>query len=113
MCAAGDSLEVSPYSFSFQHESHKISDADSGVIWWATLALFRIAQWLDGAKTMVDARALDSVLSLLESKNLDIRGRACEIVGMLATHEPTAPAVLKPKPCATLVSLLWWVCVLF
>jgi hypothetical protein len=104
---------VIPYSFSFQHDSHKISDADSNVIWWATLALFRIAQWLDGAKAMVDARALDSVLSLLESENPDIRGWACEIVGRLVIHEPTAPTVLEPKPCATLVSLMRWVCVLF
>ncbi|KAJ7850018.1 armadillo-type protein [Mycena olivaceomarginata] len=71
-----------------------------------TYALSQIAQWVDGAKGVVDAKALDHVLRLLESPNLDIRGWASELVGWVASHESTAPAVSKLNPSVQLVSLL-------
>jgi len=49
---------------------------------------------------------LDHVLELLESPNPDTRGRTCRLVGRLASHKPTAPAILNLKPSLKLVSLL-------
>ncbi|KAJ7880295.1 armadillo-type protein [Mycena olivaceomarginata] len=68
--------------------------------------LSEIVQWLDGAKGMVGAKALDHVPRLLESPNPDTRRWACELMGNLAFHESTALAMLKLNPSTQLVSLL-------
>ncbi|KAJ7355641.1 armadillo-type protein [Mycena albidolilacea] len=83
-----------------------LDDNNSGVICEATYTLSRITQWVDGAKDVVDAKALNHVLRLLESPNPDTRKWACELMGNLACHESTAPAVLKLNPSVQLVSLL-------
>jgi hypothetical protein len=104
------------------------SDEDSEVIVEATWALSEIAQWLDGAQAIVDAKALDHVLIspkpdisfdkatnyerlvviLLESPKSEVREWTCQLVGRLASHYSTAPAIfeLELKPCVRLVSLL-------
>ncbi|KAJ6485871.1 armadillo-type protein [Mycena sanguinolenta] len=64
----------------------------------------QIARWVDGAKAMIDAKVLEYVS--FESPTPSIRRWACELVGMLASHESTAPAVLKLNPCGRLVSFL-------
>jgi hypothetical protein len=69
-------------------------------------ALSQIAQWVDGAKGVVDAKALDHILRLLESPNPDTGEWASDLVGQVASHESTAPAVLKLNPSVQLVSLL-------
>jgi CRISPR/Cas system endoribonuclease Cas6 (RAMP superfamily) len=73
---------------------------------WVTYALSQIARWVDGAKDVVDAKALDHVLRLLKSPNLDTRELASKLVGNLASHESTAQAILKLNLSVQLVSLL-------
>jgi CRISPR/Cas system endoribonuclease Cas6 (RAMP superfamily) len=80
---------------------------------WVTYALSQIAQWVDGAKDVVDAKALDHVLRLLKSPNLDTRELASKLVGNLASHESTEQAILKLNLSVQLVSLLGWVCIVF
>ncbi|KAJ7880387.1 armadillo-type protein [Mycena olivaceomarginata] len=82
-----------------------LGDEDS-VVYQATYTLSQIAQWVDGAKGVVDAKALDHVLRLLESPNPDTREWASNLVGWVASHESTAPAVVKLNPSVQLVSLL-------
>jgi hypothetical protein len=67
--------------------------------------LSQIARWRDGAQAIVDAKALDHVLWFLKSLNPDIRKGTCELMGRLAEHESTAPAILELNPCAQLASL--------
>jgi len=62
------------------------SDQDSEVMADATYALSRIADWVDGAQAIVDAKA--------------------RLVAWLAGHDSVAPAVLKLNVCVLLVSLL-------
>ncbi|KAF8196693.1 armadillo-type protein [Mycena galopus ATCC 62051] len=81
-------------------------DEDSKVVLTATFALYQIAQWEDGAKAIVDAKALDHILTLLESPIRDVVRQACELIGTLACHNSTALVILELKPCARLVSLL-------
>ncbi|KAJ7355612.1 armadillo-type protein [Mycena albidolilacea] len=82
-----------------------LGDRDS-LVSWAAYALSRITYWVDGAKAVIDAKALDYVLPLLESPNPDTRGWACELTANLAGHESTAPAILKANTSVQLVSLL-------
>ncbi|KAJ7830061.1 armadillo-type protein [Mycena olivaceomarginata] len=79
---------------------------EDSLVPWVTHALSRIARWVDGAKGVVDAKALDHVLRLLESPNPNIRKWASDLVGRLTSHEATAPAILELKPIAQLESLL-------
>ncbi|KAF7356897.1 hypothetical protein MVEN_01025500 [Mycena venus] len=79
---------------------------DHEVIEWAANALTQLAAWSDGAQAIVHARALDRVLELLQSSNPSIQGWSCKLVGWLASHEPTAPAIMKLAPSPQLVSLL-------
>ncbi|KAJ7355645.1 armadillo-type protein [Mycena albidolilacea] len=83
-----------------------LDNKHSGVIREATAALTHLSRWVDGAKGVVDAKALDHVLRLLESPNPDTQRWACELVGCVATHEATSHAVLQLKPCKQIVSLL-------
>ncbi|KAJ7850009.1 armadillo-type protein [Mycena olivaceomarginata] len=82
-----------------------LGDEDS-LVPYVTYALSQIARWVDGAKAVVDAKALNHVLRLLESSNPDSRRWACELTGYLALHESTAPTILELKPCEQIVSLL-------
>ncbi|KAJ7355589.1 armadillo-type protein [Mycena albidolilacea] len=95
-------LELEPY----EQLVFLLDDKHSGVIREATAALTRLSRWVDGAKGVVDANALDHVLRLLESPNPDTRESASELVGRVARHESTAPAVLKLNPSVQLVSSL-------
>ncbi|KAJ7712827.1 armadillo-type protein [Mycena olivaceomarginata] len=78
----------------------------SDVIREATYTLSQITHRVDGAKGVVDAKALDHIPRLLESPNPETRKWACELMGNLAFHESTAPAILKLNPSMQLVSLL-------
>ncbi|KAF7350423.1 hypothetical protein MVEN_01347300 [Mycena venus] len=85
-----------------------LSDEDSRVIARATYALSQIARWsLEGARTIVNVKALKHVLELLESQSLDVRGWTCELIGSLASQESTVGAILEFKLCERLVDLLW------
>jgi hypothetical protein len=94
--------------FSSMPFSWIISDEDY-LVRRATYALSQITRWEEGAEGVVDTRALDYVLPLLESPNADIRRWACALTGNLASHESTAPAILQLKPILQLESLLQWV----
>ncbi|KAF8196748.1 armadillo-type protein [Mycena galopus ATCC 62051] len=69
----------------------------------AAYALSQIARWLDGAQAMVEAKAADHILLLLESSNSAVREWTCEIIGRLAGHKTTALAILQP--CVRILSL--------
>jgi hypothetical protein len=86
--------------------SFYISDKDSQVIEWATYALVQIARRSDSVQAIVEAKALDRVLVLLESQSPKIREWTCELVGRLAYGESTVPTVLELKACVRLVCLL-------
>ncbi|KAK7031430.1 armadillo-type protein [Favolaschia claudopus] len=79
---------------------------DSRVVWAATHALSRLARWLDGAKSIVDAQAFHCVLELLASANPEARKRTCELVGTLASHAATAPVILELQVSVQLMCLL-------
>ncbi|KAF7350456.1 hypothetical protein MVEN_01351100 [Mycena venus] len=72
----------------------------------AMYLLSQIAQTSDGAQTVVDAKVLDDVLVLLGWPVLEVRYWTCALVGRLAGHDSSAPAVLKLNPCAQLLTLL-------
>lgn len=59
------------------------------------------------ARAIVDALLLlEQIPGLLASSDTGIRRWACGLVGRLASHESSAPAILRLQPCAALVSLL-------
>ncbi|KAJ6592551.1 armadillo-type protein [Mycena capillaripes] len=72
----------------------------------AAQALYRITISPEGAQAAVDANVLEYITELLSSPNTLVREWMCHILGELARHETTAPAVLSVKPCQALVSLL-------
>ncbi|KAJ7880296.1 hypothetical protein B0H14DRAFT_1571852 [Mycena olivaceomarginata] len=76
------------------------------VIREATYTLSQIAHLVDGAKGVVDAKAVAYVLPLFRSSDSYTRRYAYELAGHLASHESTAPAILKVNPSVQLVSLL-------
>jgi hypothetical protein len=76
------------------------------IIGEALHALAQIALWPDGSKAAVDANVLDYIGELLESSSTWVRFMTCRLVGNLALHEFSAPAVLTLNPCARIVSLL-------
>jgi len=86
--------------------SFSISDEDPRVIEGATYALSQIARWSDGAQAIVEAKALDYVLMLLESQRPTIREWTCELLGRLVCHESSVPMVLELQACVRLVCLL-------
>jgi hypothetical protein len=71
-----------------------VSDRDDYVIYWAIGALAMIAQWLEGAQAMVDAKVQDHILNLLKSQSWGVTDWTCRLVEELAGHEPTVPAIL-------------------
>jgi len=84
-----------------------LCDDDSDVILWAVYTLAQIARCSDGAEAIVDAKPLNHVFVLLQSPSVNVREWTCSLVGLLAEHDTTAPAILKPKAaCGGLVSLL-------
>ncbi|KAF7356892.1 hypothetical protein MVEN_01025000 [Mycena venus] len=72
----------------------------------AVYALAQIARRTEGAQAIVEAKALNHVLKLLESPNPDIRGWSSQLVGRLASHELTALAIRELKVGERLMSLL-------
>jgi hypothetical protein len=81
-------------------------DEYSEVIGSATFALCEIAQWLEGAKAIVDSKALDHVSLLFKSPNPCARMWTCFLVARFAHHGLDVPAVLKLEPSLQLLSLL-------
>ncbi|KAJ7920864.1 armadillo-type protein [Mycena leptocephala] len=68
--------------------------------------LYQIAQSPQGAQAAVDANVLKCVAELLLSPNEEVRRWTCGMLGKLARHENTMPAILSVNPCQPLVSLL-------
>ncbi|KAJ6545643.1 armadillo-type protein [Mycena capillaripes] len=66
--------------------------------------LYWIATSLEGAQAAVDANVLDWVAELLSSPNTSVWQWSCKMLGQLARHETTVPAVLSANPCQPLVS---------
>ncbi|KAJ6531046.1 armadillo-type protein [Mycena capillaripes] len=86
--------------------SSSTSDEDLEVIEWAMYALTRNAALSDGVQAIVNAKMLDHALELLDSPSPIVQECTYRLVGRLATHESTAPAVVDLKPCLWLVTLL-------
>ncbi|KAJ6581169.1 armadillo-type protein [Mycena capillaripes] len=76
------------------------------VILGAVYALSQIARWPDGAQDIVDARALEHVMGLLQSPSRRIRRWTCQLVGRLADHDSTAPAVVELNLPGFIMSLI-------
>ncbi|KAJ7203323.1 armadillo-type protein [Mycena pura] len=72
----------------------------------ATFALSSLSQWLKGAESVVDAKALEHTLTLLNSTNIWIQADACDMLANVANYESTSVAALAISPCPHLVSLL-------
>jgi hypothetical protein len=68
--------------------------------------LCRISGSFGGAEVVMDANALECVAKLLESPNEEVRRWTCDMLGELARHHTTAPAVWGINTCQPLVSLL-------
>jgi hypothetical protein len=68
-------------------------------------ALREIAKRVDGAQAVVDAKAVDYILILLESPGPRVRW-ACMLLERLAGHDFGARAILESGVCVRLVSLL-------
>ncbi|KAJ7161855.1 armadillo-type protein [Mycena crocata] len=81
---------------------------DENVVENATYVLVHISNDPQGAKAVLDARALDFIAELLQSPNNKVRTQACHMLANLAHHSSTsaAVAVVAAKPCLRLVSLL-------
>ncbi|KAJ6545636.1 armadillo-type protein [Mycena capillaripes] len=60
----------------------------------------------EGAQAAVDMDVLNCVAELLSSPNDSVRRWTCSMLGWLAYHKSTVPAVLSANPCQPLVSLL-------
>jgi hypothetical protein len=80
------------------------SDRDNQVVMQATYILAKIAQWLEGAQAMVDAKLQDHILNLLKSQR-GVVDQTCLLVKNLAGHEPTVPAILDLNLLKQLVVL--------
>ncbi|KAF8196795.1 armadillo-type protein [Mycena galopus ATCC 62051] len=83
-----------------------LGDDYTRVIESATYALSQIAQWVDGAQAIIDAKATDQILILLHAHSSIVRTRTCELVGNLASHKSTVPSVLTLKSYERLASLI-------
>ncbi|KAJ7448805.1 armadillo-type protein [Mycena latifolia] len=83
-----------------------LRDESSEVIERSVYALCYITRFPQGATAALDAGMLKCIVELLASPNAKIRGKACLVVGFMASHEATAAAVLAVKPCPPLVSCL-------
>ncbi|KAF7340152.1 hypothetical protein MVEN_01933700 [Mycena venus] len=81
-----------------------LRDMSLGVVAQAAYALSEIAQWLPQA--ILDAKALDHVIALLDSPSTKIQEWTCKLLGNLLWHEWTVLAILDLKPCEQLVSLM-------
>ncbi|KAF7356829.1 hypothetical protein MVEN_01018400 [Mycena venus] len=82
-----------------------LRDEDPEIVVGAINALSQIARLPDGAQAVVDVRALD-LLALLKSPTPNVRDCTCTLVGALASHESTGPALIEPRLCMRLVSFL-------
>ncbi|KAJ7767010.1 armadillo-type protein [Mycena maculata] len=83
-----------------------LRDEDTGVIFEATYALSWVAETIQGALTVVEAKALNHVLEMLRSSDGKVQGSTCSLLGNLAVHEEIFPAILELNPFLQLSSLL-------
>ncbi|KAJ7494168.1 armadillo-type protein [Mycena latifolia] len=79
---------------------------DNYEAWIASDALIAIATWPDGAEAAVAAQVLDHVPKWLASPDSWRSASACRVLAKLAQHKSTAGAVMDPKLCAQLVTIL-------
>jgi len=77
-----------------------------GIIQSAMCALCFIAETLQGARAIVDAKILDDVLELLEFSSPGVQRWTCMVVIALAPLDFATPAILDSKACVQLVTLL-------
>ncbi|KAJ7205243.1 armadillo-type protein [Mycena pura] len=85
---------------------HFKSDHDIQVCRYAALALANLSLWIQGAKSVVNAKALEYTLALLNCTDAKVQAYACLMLGNLSDHKATWPAVLAINPCLQLVSFL-------
>ncbi|KAJ7203942.1 armadillo-type protein [Mycena rebaudengoi] len=83
-----------------------LDDEYPDVLEQAIYALAQVTFSLDGARAVVEAKVQDHFLKFLESPRPELRRWVCWLVGSLARHEATAPAILRLNPSPKLVSLL-------
>ncbi|KAJ7494146.1 armadillo-type protein, partial [Mycena latifolia] len=74
--------------------------------WVALQVLIAIVNWPDGAEAVVAAQVLDHVPQWFTSPDIWMCRAACQLLENLAQHKSTAGAVMDPKLCAQLVTIL-------
>ncbi|KAJ6523396.1 armadillo-type protein [Mycena vulgaris] len=83
-----------------------LRDPEIEVTECAAYALYKFAVSPEGAQAAIDTNVLDGVVGMLTSNSPIVRRWTCELLGKLASHHSTAPAVLIAEPCKRLVLLL-------
>ncbi|KAF7356891.1 hypothetical protein MVEN_01024900 [Mycena venus] len=71
---------------------------------WAELADRATSQ--DDARAVVDSHIFPYIVQMLWSPDPRPRSWSCSLLGRLASHESTAPAILELKPCVQLTDFL-------
>ncbi|KAJ7494174.1 hypothetical protein FB451DRAFT_1551334 [Mycena latifolia] len=72
----------------------------------ASDVLVAISNWEDGAEAAVAAQILEHIPKRFASPYIWMRESACRLLANLARHKSTAGAVMDPKLCAQLVTIL-------
>lgn len=72
----------------------------------AVYALSQIANWADGAATVVAVGILQMLDKLLQSPIVSLRWQTCVMLENLMGHPSTAVEVQAADPCRRLVALL-------
>ncbi|KAJ7627383.1 armadillo-type protein [Roridomyces roridus] len=84
-----------------------IDDPADDVCRSSAFALSNISQTIEGARAVANARAPERAVVHLRSTNIEqLRSWVCHIMMHLARHLETLPAVLKSRPCPSLLLLL-------
>ncbi|KAK7031352.1 armadillo-type protein [Favolaschia claudopus] len=83
-----------------------LRDSHPKVITSAVYTLSVIAKSSNGAQAVIEANLVEHILPLLGSRDDATLLRTCQLLGRLASHEPTFEAILKLNPCPLLLPLL-------
>ncbi|KAJ6537700.1 armadillo-type protein [Mycena capillaripes] len=83
-----------------------LGEEDPAIILRATYTLSEIARWWDGTQAILEAKTLEYVPKLLDSRSPKVRIGACLLLGNMARHKCTMTPLLVLKPCEQLRSLL-------
>ncbi|KAJ7195749.1 armadillo-type protein [Mycena pura] len=90
-------LGVNPFERIVSH----LHDGNDSVIYAPAYALAKVARWPEGAQAVITANSLAHLSKLLKSSKANTRMWSCNLVGNLAIHETSMPAILATNPFET------------